>query len=56
MRAENNLKLASFFLKHKSRTGRVEVPTDITLDRVRLLRELKGSKKITPGYFGISCD
>ena len=45
LRAENNLKLASFFLKHKVRTGRVVVATNITLDNVRLLRELKESKK-----------
>ena len=43
LRAENNLKLASFFLEHKVRTGRVAVATDITLDSVRLLRELKES-------------
>ena len=42
---ENNLKLASFFLKHKVNTGRVAVATDITLDNVRLLREIKKSKK-----------
>ena len=45
MRAENNLKLASFFRKHKIRTGRVVVSTNIKLDNVRLLRELKESKK-----------
>ena len=45
LRAEKNLELASFFLKHKARTGRVTVATDITLDNVRLLRELKESKK-----------
>ena len=31
LRVENNLKLASFFLKHKTRTGRVALPTEITL-------------------------
>ena len=41
MRVENNLKLASFFLKHKIRTGRVAVATNITLDNVRLLSEIK---------------
>ena len=45
MRAKKNLKLASFFLKHKVRNGRVAVATDITLDNVRLLREIKKSKK-----------
>ena len=45
LRAKNNLKLASFFLKHISRTGRVAVPTNITLNSVRILRELKESEK-----------
>ena len=45
LRAENNLKLASFFLKHKVRTRRVAVATNITLDNVRLLRELRESEK-----------
>ena len=44
-RAKNNLNLFRFLLKHKVSTGRVEVATDITLDNVRLLRELKESKK-----------
>ena len=41
LRAKNNLKLASFFLKHKVRTGRVAVATNKNLDNLRLLRELK---------------
>ena len=45
LRAENNPKLASFFQKHKTRTRRVAVPTNITLDSVRLLHELRESKK-----------
>ena len=45
MRAENNLNIASFFLKNKITTGRVAVATDITLDNVRLLRELNEVKK-----------
>ena len=45
MRAENNLKLANFFLKYKVRTGRVAVATNINLDNVRLLCEVKESKK-----------
>ena len=32
LRSENNLNLASFFLKHKVRTRRVAVATDVTLD------------------------
>ena len=45
LRTENNLKLDSFFLNHKIRTRRVAVTTDITLDNVRLLRELKESER-----------
>ena len=45
MRAENKLKLARFFLKHKIRNGRVAVPTDIMFYIVGLLREIKDSKK-----------
>ena len=45
LRSENNLKLASFFLKHKIRTGRVVLPNYIALDSVRLLRDLKESEK-----------
>ena len=45
MRAENNLKLASFFPEHKIRTVSVAVANDTTLDNVRLLRDLKESKK-----------
>ena len=45
MRDENNLKLARFFLKHKVRTGRVSVATDITLDNVHIVCEPKESKK-----------
>ena len=33
-RAENNLNLDSFFLKHKVRTGRIAVATNTTLDKV----------------------
>ena len=42
--SKNKLKLSSFFLKHKVRNGRVAVATDLTLDNVRLLRELKESE------------
>ena len=45
LREENNLKLASFFFKHKKITESVAVATDITLDNVRLLRELKEREK-----------
>ena len=43
--AKNNLNLSSFFLENKLRTGRVAVSTNITVDNVRLLRELKESEK-----------
>ena len=45
LRAKNNLKLAIFFLKNNVSTGRVAVATDINLDNVRILCELKESKK-----------
>ena len=45
MRAEKNLRISRFLLKHKIRTGRVAVATDIILDNVRLLRDLKESEK-----------
>ena len=45
LRSKNNMKLARLFLKHKVRTVRVAVATNITLDNVRLLCDLKESKK-----------
>ena len=45
MRSKNSLKLARFFLKHKIRNGRLALENDITLDNVRLLCDLKESKK-----------
>ena len=45
LRAGKNLNIAIFFLKHKVRTGRVAVETDITLNNVCLLREVKESEK-----------
>ena len=47
LRAENNLKLASFFLKHKVRTIRVVISSGINLDIVQLLREINESKRNT---------
>ena len=41
LRAENILNLASFFLKHKVRTRSLAVATNIMLDNMRLLSELK---------------
>jgi hypothetical protein len=40
-RAETNLKLAAFFLRHKIRTGRTVAPADVTLASIRALRELR---------------
>ena len=45
LRADKNLNLSSFFIKHKVRTGRLVVADDITLDNVRFLSELKESEK-----------
>ena len=45
LRAKNKLKLSRFFLKHKTRTVRVSVPTDIMLDSVRILPDIKDSEK-----------
>ena len=47
LRDENKLKLSSFFLKHKTKTRRVVVQTDITLNIVRLSSELKKRKRNT---------
>ena len=44
-RAKNNLNLARFSLKNKTRTGSLAVLTDITLYSVRLFHELKESEK-----------
>ena len=41
LRAKNNLKLARLFFKNNIRNGRMAVATDITLDNVCLLREIK---------------
>lgn len=41
LRAENNLKLACYYLRYKERTSRTVTPDDITLDRVRAYRDHK---------------
>ena len=41
LRAENNLKLACFYLKYKHMTSRTVPVADITLDNVRSLRDFK---------------
>ena len=41
LRAENNLKLASYYLKHQERVSRTPAAADITLANVRKLRELR---------------
>ena len=45
LRDEKNLKLESFFLKHKVRNRRGAVSNNITVDNMRLFRELKESVK-----------
>ena len=45
MRAETNLKLACYFLRYGTRTSRVTVPADITLDNVRALKEYRDWEK-----------
>ena len=44
LRAENNMKLASYFLQHQARISRPINVTQITQVRVRLLCELKESE------------
>ncbi len=39
-RAEESLKLAIYFIKHRKRTSRVTNPADITLQNIRSLKEL----------------
>jgi hypothetical protein len=41
LRAENNLKLACYFLHYKKRTSRMVTPADITLESVRMYHEYK---------------
>lgn len=40
-RAENNLKLLAFYLRHQARTSRNTTPALITLERIRSIRELR---------------
>ena len=40
-RAETNMKLTAFFLRHKARTSRTVTPADVTLISIRSLRELR---------------
>ena len=40
-RAENHLKLTSFFLRHKVRVSRNVIPADITFVNIRTVRELR---------------
>jgi hypothetical protein len=44
LRAETNLKLASFWLRHQAKVSRTVAAADIMLAAVRLLRELKDSE------------
>ena len=41
LRAENNLKLMCFYIRHKRYTSRAVVPNDLTLANVRALRPHK---------------
>lgn len=41
MRAENNLKLACYYLRHRQRMSRTTLAAQITLDNVRALHDLK---------------
>jgi hypothetical protein len=40
-RAENHLKLTSFYLRHRVRISRAAVAADITLDNIRTVRDLR---------------
>ena len=41
LRAENNLKLAAWFVRHRVRTSRATAPADITLNSGRSIKELR---------------
>ena len=41
LRAENNLKLACYFLRYQERTSRAVTPVDVTLVNIRKLRDLR---------------
>ena len=41
LRAENQVKLLAFFLRHQERVSRTVQPPDITLDMIRRFRELR---------------
>ena len=45
LRAENNLKLAAYFLRHRKRVSRPVVAADITLVNVCTLRDLRNSEE-----------
>ena len=45
LRAETNLKLACYFLRCRTRTSRLTVPADITLENVRDLKEYRDWEK-----------
>lgn len=45
LRAENNLKLACFWLRHRVRTSRETTPPNVTLASVRTVRELRLSEQ-----------
>ena len=45
LRAENNLKLAAWLVRHKIRTSRDIAPADITLQAVRAIKELRQAEE-----------
>ena len=45
MRAEGNLKLAAYWVRHQGRISREPMPVNVTLDSVRKLRDLRLMEK-----------
>lgn len=45
LKAENNLKLACYMLRHYKRTSRTPDPADVTVDAIRELADLKKQEK-----------
>lgn len=45
LRAENNLKLMAYYLRHRARVSRQTQPADITLENIRSVKELRESEE-----------
>lgn len=45
LRAENNLKLAAFWLRHRWRISRPTAPPDVTIDNIRSVLALRDSEE-----------